>query len=64
MVIARADSILIARLSDDVRDGDEESVAVTVNDEDPVVVGVPAMAPVEALRLSPAGRAPSPIDQV
>ena len=33
-------------------------VAVTVNVEGPVVVGVPAMTPVVGFRVSPAGRAP------
>jgi hypothetical protein len=35
-----------------------ESVAVTVKLEVPKAVGVPVMAPLEALRLSPAGSEP------
>jgi hypothetical protein len=42
---------------------DDESVAVTVNVVDPEVVGVPETAPVEVLRLRPAGREPDVIDQ-
>jgi hypothetical protein len=35
-----------------------ESVTVTVKLEVPVAVGVPVIAPLEALRLSPAGSEP------
>ena len=44
--------------------GDEESVTATLNDDDPIVIGVPVMAPVAASRLSPLGRLPVGIDHV
>ena len=46
-----------------VRGGDEESVADTVNVEDPVEPGVPLMVPVAESRLRPVGRFPLTTDQ-
>jgi hypothetical protein len=40
------------------------SVTCTVNDTVPAVVGVPEIAPVDATKLSPAGKVPELIDQV
>ena len=41
-----------------------ESVTITVKFAVPTVVGVPVMAPVDAFRVRPVGRAPTEIDQV
>ena len=43
---------------------DAESANLTVKFEVPAAEGVPVTAPVEELRLSPAGSAPLEIDQV
>ena len=43
---------------------DEESVASTVKEDWPTMLGVPVMAPVDASRVSPGGREPEVIDQV
>jgi hypothetical protein len=64
VVMARGDSTIIARLREVVRAGDEESEAITVNADEPAVVGVPVMAPVASLRSRPAGRAPAEIAQL
>lgn len=45
-------------------DGAPESTTLTVNDEFPTFVGVPAMVPVTALSVSPAGRLPDTMDHV
>jgi hypothetical protein len=50
--------IMIERLAEAVLGGLFESVTVTVKLEVPVAVGVPVIAPLEALRLSPAGSEP------
>jgi hypothetical protein len=42
----------------------ELSVAVTVKEVGPGVVGIPLMSPVEAFMFKPAGRAPELTDQV
>ena len=55
---------LIDRFAEAVLAGLLESVTVTVKLEVPVAVGVPVMAPLEALRLSPAGSEPEVIAQV
>jgi hypothetical protein len=44
--------------------GFEESVTIAVKSEVPAVVGVPDMAPVDALRVRPAGSVPVEMDQV
>ena len=49
---------VINRLAEAVLGGLFESVTVTVKLEVPVAVGVPVIAPLEALRLSPAGSEP------
>ena len=46
---------LTVQVNDAVPDGPVESVAVTVTDEVPAVVGVPEIRPVEALIDRPAG---------
>jgi hypothetical protein len=60
--------IVIDRLAVAVFTGLLESVTVMVKLEVPMefggTVGVPVMAPVEVLRLSPAGREPDVSDQV
>jgi len=43
--------------------GELESVTLTVNEDVPVVVGVPLICP-ELLRLNPAGRDPELTDQL
>jgi hypothetical protein len=55
---------VIDRLAEVVLAGLLESVTVTVKLEVPVVVGVPVIAPLEALRLSPAGSEPEVTAQV
>ena len=52
------------RLAEAVLAGMLESVTVTVKLEVPELVGVPVIAPLEALRLSPAGSEPLVSDQV
>ena len=52
------------RLAEAVLAGMLESVTVTVKLEVPELVGVPVIAPLEALRLSPAGSEPRVSDQV
>lgn len=42
--------------------GDPLSVAFTLNELFPTVVGAPEMAPVEELRVRPLGRVPEPIE--
>jgi hypothetical protein len=49
---------VIDRLAEAVLAGLLESVTVTVKLEVPELVGVPVIAPLEALRLNPAGREP------
>ena len=49
---------VINRLAEAVLGGLLESVAVTVKLEVPDALGVPVIAPLEALRLSPAGSEP------
>jgi hypothetical protein len=49
---------VIDRLAEAVLGGLLESVAVTVKLEVPVALGVPMIAPLEALRLSPVGSEP------
>lgn len=46
-----------------VVEADTASVSLTLKLEVPAVVGVPVMAPLEAFRLSPAGKDPADIDQ-
>jgi hypothetical protein len=55
---------VIDRLAEAVLAGLLESVTVTVKLEVPELVGVPVIAPLEALRLSPAGSEPPVSDQV
>jgi hypothetical protein len=43
---------------------DPASFTVTPNEKFPLIVGVPEMTPVDAARLSPAGRLPEEIDHV
>ena len=61
-------NIVIDKLAEAVLAGLLESVTVTVKLHGPIAfggtVGVPVMAPLEALRLSPAGSEPEVIDQV
>ena len=57
-------NIVIDRLAEAVLAGLLESVTVTVKLEVPEAVGVPVIAPLEALRLSPAGSEPDVSDQV
>ena len=59
-----AEETVIDRLAEAVLAGLLESVTCTVKLEVPAAVGVPVMAPVEALRLSPAGSEPLVSDQV
>ena len=51
-------NIVIDKLAEAVLAGLLESVTVTVKLEVPEAVGVPVIAPLEALRLSPAGSEP------
>ena len=55
---------MIDRLAEAVLAGLLESVTVTVKLEVPEAVGLPVMAPVAALRLSPAGSEPEVTFQV
>jgi hypothetical protein len=55
---------VIDRLAEAALAGMLESVTVTVKLEVPELVGVPVIAPLEALRLSPAGSEPLVSDQV
>jgi hypothetical protein len=55
---------VIDRLAEAVLAGLLESVTWTVKLEVPDALDVPVMAPVEVLRLSPAGREPDVSDQV
>ena len=66
MVIARVGAEMVSvRLTDCVPAGLPESVTLNVSGVlVTAVVGVPVIAPVEALRLSPAGNAPLVSDQV
>ena len=57
-------NIVIDKLAEAVLAGLLESVTVTVKLEVPEAVGVPVIAPLEALRLSPAGSEPDVSDQV
>jgi hypothetical protein len=61
-------NIVIDKLAEAVLAGLLESVTVTVKLHGPIAfggtVGVPVMAPVVVLRLSPAGSEPEVIDQV
>jgi hypothetical protein len=59
-----AEETVIDRLAVAVSAGELESVAVTVKLEVPAVVGVPVIAPVVLLRLSPAGSFPLVTTQV
>jgi hypothetical protein len=56
--------VVIDRLAEAVLAGLLESVACTVKLEVPVALGVPVIAPLEALRLSPAARDPLVSDQL
>jgi hypothetical protein len=64
VVTERGADIVIDKLAEAVFTGLLESVTCTVKLEVPVAVGVPVMAPLEALRLSPPGREPDVSDQV
>ena len=44
--------------------GDAESAACTVMEKLPEAVGVPEIAPLDAVRVTPEGRAPEVIDHV
>jgi hypothetical protein len=59
-----AEETVIDKLAEAVLAGLLESVTVTVKLEVPEAVGVPVIAPLEALRLSPAGSEPDVSDQV
>ena len=56
--------IVIERLAVCDCTGEDESVTLTVKLEEPAAVGVPAIAPVDAFRLSPAGSVPDKMFQV
>jgi hypothetical protein len=56
--------VVIDRLAEAVLAGLLESVACTVKLEVPEALGVPVIAPLEALRLSPAGSEPEMSAQV
>jgi hypothetical protein len=64
VVTENAAEIVMDRLAVAVSAGLLESVTSTVKLEVPVAVGVPAMIPLEALRLSPAGSDPEVSAQV
>jgi hypothetical protein len=59
-----AEETVIDKLAEAVFTGLLESVTCTVKLEVPVAVGVPVMAPLEALRLSPPGSEPEVTFQV
>ena len=61
--IVAAAVIVILKFADVLPTGELESLTLTVNDEVPVVLGVPLIWP-EPLRLKPAGKDPDLTDQV
>ena len=61
--IVAAAVIVILKFADAFSTGELESLTVTVNNEVPVVLGVPLIWP-EPLRLKPAGKDPELTDQV
>ena len=60
--VAAADTVMLSNLVTVCGVGAVESVTLTVKLEAPAVVGVPAIPPVEAFRVSPGGKAPELID--
>jgi hypothetical protein len=63
VIVRVAGAITIDREADFVCAGLPASVAVAVRLNVPEAVGVPEMIPVDAAKLSPAGRLPALIDQ-
>jgi hypothetical protein len=57
-VVVTENATVIDRLAEADLAGLLESVTSTVRPEEPEALGVPVIAPLEALRLSPAGRDP------
>jgi hypothetical protein len=64
VVIENGTETVIKRLAEAVLAGLLESVTSTVRPEIPELTGVPVIAPLEALRLRPAGSEPETIAQV